>query len=64
MICPYCLGDNVKYLGIIDGAGDWGNSICDYYKCEDCGDTYTTHCIDIEEPEPPDEWTYVIWMGD
>lgn len=43
MNCRYC-GSRMDYIGIQDGGGDYGDSVCDEYQCmtcdwieEDCG---------------------------
>ena len=46
-ICPYC-GGTMCYSGADDGGGDYGNSICDIYVCEDCDWSEERGCIEME----------------
>ena len=51
MICSYC---NVEmyYVGINDGGGDYGSSVCDEWQCPACDYIVETDCIEVEyEPE-------------
>lgn len=34
--CPYCGSTNVEYMGIEDGAGEYGELVVDTYRCRDC----------------------------
>jgi len=34
--CPHCGGENTEFLGYDDGAGDYGEDICEVWFCEDC----------------------------
>lgn len=36
MICEIC-GGVMKYMGIVDGCGDYGNQICEEWECAKCG---------------------------
>jgi len=49
-MCRYCGSWNVQYLGIQDGLGDYGDSVCDVWQCEDCGQEYEVHCVEDEQP--------------
>lgn len=49
--CPYCDSDDVEYLGMADGQGDYGTAICDEYKCYECGGIFEGDCIDDGHPE-------------
>lgn len=44
--CPYCGSQRTVYIGVSDGLGDFGTSLCDMYECEDCGDQFEADCID------------------
>lgn len=41
MICPYCGSDELEYLGIEDGGGDYGDSLTDEWKCYGCGSYFS-----------------------
>lgn len=59
-VCPYC-GEPMIYKWIADGGGDYGDSVCDIWECEDCDHEEEGDCIgdDYEdepiEAMPPDE---------
>lgn len=36
MICDFC-GGPMKYMGIVDGCGDYGDQTCEEWECLDCG---------------------------
>lgn len=45
MDCKYCGSDVVDYVGIDDGGGDYGESVCDQYECLECGARFEADCI-------------------
>lgn len=45
MECPYCGSDVLDYLGVSDGGGDYGVSVCDEWMCLDCG-AVIEDCLD------------------
>ena len=51
MHCRYCGSEDFEYLGIDDGGGDYGASICDQYGCLECGNITEVGCVDIDEDE-------------
>lgn len=58
MFCPYC-GGNGEYLGADDGGGDYGDSVCDMYRCGTCDTEFEGNCVefdgeDYEEEDGPD----------
>jgi len=34
--CPYCDSEEIEYLGLEDGGGDFGDSVTETYKCLEC----------------------------
>lgn len=44
--CPVC-GGLLSYVGVGDGGGDYGTSICDIYDCVSCGYSGERNCIDM-----------------
>lgn len=48
MQCPYC-GEDMEYLGVIDGGGDYGDSLCDEWKCLNCGWYEESNCFEFQE---------------
>jgi hypothetical protein len=38
------------YVGVVDGGGDYGSSVCDEYEC-DCGNIIERGCIDTEDDD-------------
>ncbi len=44
-LCPVCDSPMV-YVGVEDGGGDYGTSLCDIYKCTNCGEMIEGACID------------------
>lgn len=46
MTCPYCGAAAVEYLGVTDGGGDYGDSICDEFRCHECDTTWEEHCVE------------------
>jgi hypothetical protein len=51
MNCRYCGSTNIEYLGVMDGSGDYGASLCDIYACLDCDQEFEGHCVDLTEDE-------------
>lgn len=49
--CPYCGSKEITYLGIDDGLGDYGDSLCDTWHCEHCDNEFESGCIDIDDSE-------------
>lgn len=45
MDCRYCGSDEVDYLGVDDGGGDYGDSVCDQYECLECGAMFEANCM-------------------
>lgn len=37
MYCRYCGSEDVRYLGIDDGGGDYGDSFVNIFHCDGCG---------------------------
>jgi C4-type Zn-finger protein len=46
--CPLC-GEPMEYLGVDDGGGDYGTSICDDWYCENCDYHVEDNCIEYED---------------
>jgi len=44
-LCPVC-DLPMTYVGVEDGHGDYGTSLCDIYRCKNCGIELEGHCID------------------
>lgn len=57
-ICPYC-GQPMDYIGVADGGGDYGSSICDEFECS-CGNVIEMNCIETED----DDEDYEMWASD
>lgn len=36
MYCKFCGSENVSYVGLDDGGGDYGDSVVSIFYCEDC----------------------------
>jgi hypothetical protein len=36
MYCKYCGSENVSYIGVDDGGGDYGDSLVSIFYCDDC----------------------------
>jgi hypothetical protein len=36
MYCRYCGSENVSYIGIDDGGGEYGDSVVSIFHCDDC----------------------------
>ena len=51
MNCPYCGSKDLTYLGIDDGAGDYGESLEDLYRCLECGEYCNLLRDDLETLE-------------
>lgn len=49
MQCPYCGSNHVDYIGVDDGGGNYGTSVCDIFHCGDCEMDFEANCIDTEE---------------
>lgn len=43
--CPFCGSVNTFYAGVDDGGGDYGESVCDTYRCEDCDNDFDGDCF-------------------
>lgn len=43
--CPYCGSEMTAYLGMDDGGGDYGEAVCEQFKCYDCGQHFEGDCI-------------------
>lgn len=53
--CPYCGSDSVRYVGADDGGGDYGDSICDYFYCDNCQQEFEVNCVDVGGDEDFEE---------
>lgn len=51
MDCPYCGGDDVDYIGVADGGGPYGTSVCDEWMCHTCGVVFDAGCIEYEDDD-------------
>ena len=47
--CPSCGNAGMRYKGIDDGFGAYGNMICDVYECAVCGYEESDDCIEDDE---------------
>jgi len=52
-ICPYC-DEFMAYIGLDDGGGDYGDSVCEQWECEGCGYAIETNCISEDELDDSD----------
>lgn len=43
-MCPYCFSYDYNYLGVADGCGDYGDDVCDTFRCEECGGEWEEYC--------------------
>lgn len=59
--CPYCGSEDVTYTGMDDGGGDYGDQVCDQFRCNHCDQDFEGDCFgdsgdaldyDIDEPIP------------
>ena len=48
MKCPYCGSESVDYIGVTDGGGAFGTSLCDEWHCVSCGEYLEYNCVDVE----------------
>lgn len=48
-LCPYCGSEEVYFTGVDDGGGDYGDSVCDQYECQECFNDFEAHCIGEDE---------------
>jgi len=44
-VCPYC-GGEIAYIGVDDGCGPYGSSVCDIWECVECQYQWEGTCID------------------
>ena len=51
MECPFCGSNDVKDLGYEDGAGDYGDSLVQTFRCEDCSSEWDTYTIGDYSPD-------------
>lgn len=58
MQCPYC-NNEMEYVGVNDGGGDYGSAICDEYQCPVCDWIEETDCIEYDD-EPSDGDMYPL----
>ena len=49
--CPACGSEEIDYVGIDDGGGDYGDSVCDTWRCCDCDYHWEENCIDPEDTQ-------------
>jgi len=49
--CRLCGHDEYEYLGVDDGGGDYGSSICDQFHCLNCNNYFEDNCIDVFDLE-------------
>jgi len=47
MICPYCDSEEIEYIGISDGGGEYGLSLCHEWRCLNCGAAFEDGCIEV-----------------
>jgi len=60
VFCKYC-GGACEYVGVDDGGGDYGDAVCDMYRCEDCDSEFEGDCIEVDDSvdlEESDNHTY------
>ena len=50
MICPYCGSEDVSYIGMEDGGGDYGNAVTEMWRCGDCGEDFEGDSIEGYDP--------------
>lgn len=48
MICDRC-GAHMDYLGVDDGGGVYGDSVCDTWECPECGFSDETNCREVPD---------------
>jgi len=53
--CIFCGSEDVEYLGVQDGSGDFGSATCDLYHCNECGADVEKDCIEYGEDENEEE---------
>lgn len=58
MECPYCGSRLIEYLGVSDGSGEYGTSLCDEYNCQGCGEYWEEGCFETELFDDPDYDAY------
>lgn len=53
--CPYCGCEDIEYIGIEDGAGDYGEIVEDTYSCWGCSAHFSIYAVvDDSDPSDPD----------
>lgn len=53
--CPYCDSSDIDYVGVEDGGGDYGDSLCDIWLCHGCGHEFEKNCVEFIEPDYDEE---------
>lgn len=53
-VCALC-GTEMVYLGVNDGGGLYGTSLCDEWECPICDYIEEGHCIDLDDDPYEDE---------
>lgn len=54
MMCEFC-GTPMRYLGVGDGYGDYGMSLCDVYICDTCDNEQAVNCSEMGEYSDGDD---------
>lgn len=51
--CPECGNAGMRYAGIGDGFGAYGELFCDVYICEGCGFEEADECMNCDDDTMP-----------
>lgn len=49
--CPYCGSSAIIYVGVEDGGGDYGDSVCDTWFCTACESNFEDGCYGGGDPD-------------
>jgi len=55
LFCHHCGSEDLEYLGVDDGGGDYGTSVCDEYGCLNCGNVLEVNCWECDDDDYPDK---------
>lgn len=59
MKCPYCGATAGTYIGVTDGGGVYGKSLCDEFWCKECGAIFEVGYIEYDDDDEAD-YGYIV----